>query len=95
MWVEVYVADDVAARADQVERLELRLLFSADIDIKQVGVKFNGIKLQNAVKEAGWWMFSLTPRQTATGRNLLTVDGAKFVGREKPLSLEKVEVHVK
>lgn len=94
-WVEVYVADDIAGRAEQVERVELRLQLSGDIDPRQVGVKFNGIKLQNPVKEAGWWILALTPRQTAMGRNLLSLNCGKSVNRENLISLEKVEVRVK
>lgn len=94
-WVEVPVADDVAAQSDRVGRLELRLQLSADADPEQVAVKFNGIKLQNPAKEDAWWIFALVPRQASSGRNLLTPDGGRSVERGKPVTLEKVEVHVR
>ena len=94
-WVEVPVADDVAAQSDRVARLELRLQLSADADPEQVAVKFNGIKLQNPAKEDAWWIFALVPHQASSGRNLLTLDGGRSVERGKPVTLEKVEVHVR
>ena len=93
-WVEVYLADDIAAAAERVERVELRLLLSSDVDPQLVRVKFNGITLRDPVRDSGWWAFALTARQTAVGRNLLAVDGSRVDEREQPLSLEKVEVHV-
>ena len=94
-WVEVSLADDIAARANQVDRLELRLQLSADAAPEQIVVKFNGIKLRPQKQEGNWWVSALTPQQTATGRNLITLDGAKPGGHEHAISLEKVEVHVK
>lgn len=94
-WVEVSLADDIAARANQVDRLELRLQLSAETPSEQIVVKFNGIKLRPEKQESNWWVSALTPQQTATGRNLITLDGAKPGGHEHAISLEKVEVHVK
>ena len=94
-WVEVSVADDIATQAKQIESLELRLLLAGDIDSKKLEVKFNGIQLRNPTIKGDWWTFALTPRQTAVGRNLLAVRAPKLVAGEKPISVEKVEVHVK
>ncbi|MFN0051792.1 MAG: family 10 glycosylhydrolase [Planctomycetales bacterium] len=94
-WVEVSVADKLAAQTNQVERIELRLQLSAATEPDKVAVKFNGIKLQDPAIQDVWWTYSLTPRQTAQGRNLLTLDASKSGGGEKPIALEKVEVHVK
>lgn len=94
-WVEVFLADDIAARANQVDRLELRLQFSADTALEQIAVKFNGIKLQCQKHEGDWWVSALTSQQTAIGRNLLTLDRPGPSGLEHAVSLEKVEVHVK
>ena len=93
-WVEVYVADDVAARAEQVKRLQLRLQVSGEPHPQHVWVKFNGIRLQNPVLDTGWWSFALTPKQMAVGRNLLTVRYPRPGAAESPITLEKVEVHV-
>ncbi|MFN0125897.1 MAG: hypothetical protein ACKV19_04330 [Verrucomicrobiales bacterium] len=94
VWVEVYVADDIATQAKQVERLELRLQLTGGIDLKKAEVKFNGINMQNPTIKADWWTFTLTPRQRALGRNLLAIRHPKPGIDEKPISLEKVEVHV-
>ena len=108
VWVEVYVADDVAAAGEAVQRLQLRLLISGDPDPRRVGVKFNGVELRDPqvaaapppAREAridgqgNWWTYGLTPRQMATGRNLLTLLTAPTDGTERATLLEKVEVHV-
>ena len=95
VWVEVYLADDIAARANQVDRLELRLQLSADTAPEQIAVKFNGIKLRPQKQEGNWWVSALTPHQTATGRNLITMDLADRGEIEQAITLEKVEVHVR
>ncbi|MBM4003445.1 MAG: hypothetical protein FJ295_09190 [Planctomycetes bacterium] len=94
-WVEVSLADDIAAQAQRVERLELRLEFSANARPEGIAVKFNGIPLQPQKQEGNVWLAKLAPQQTAVGRNLLTVDGAAAAMRAPAVSLEKVEVHVK
>lgn len=93
-WVEVSVADDLAAQPRTVDRLELRLEISGEPAPGQLGVKFNGATLQDPQISDRWWVFKLTPAKMAVGRNLVTVDGGKFDERRNPITLEKVEVHV-
>ncbi len=93
-WVEVYVADDAAAHADRVERLELRLQTSGEPDPQHVWVKFNGVELRDPMIDAGWWTYALNPQQMAVGRNLLTVRYTRPGAAKKPIALEKVEVHL-
>ncbi len=93
-WVEVYVADDVAAVAERVKRLQLRMQISGKPDPQYVGVKFNGIKLGGPQVDADWWIYQLTPRQMAVGRNLLAVRYTHPSAATNPIALEKVEVHV-
>jgi len=94
-WVEVYVADDLANPAEPIERLELRLFFSSKADPKQVRVKFNGSLLRDPVVEDLWSTYRLNAQQLALGRNLVTLDDTSPQPRDKPLSLEKVEIHVR
>jgi hypothetical protein len=93
-WVEVSVADDLSAQSRTVDRLELRLEISGEPAHGQLGVKFNGVRLQDPQISDRWWVFTLTPGKLAAGRNLVTVDGGKFDERRNPITLEKVEVHV-
>ena len=107
-WVEVYVADDVAAAAEEVERLQLQLLISGDPIRESIGVKFNGIDLRDPRitvtsppprdpqidGQGHWWTYALTPRHLAVGRNLLTMRCLSSGTAEEPVVLEKVEVHV-
>ena len=93
-WVEVYVADDLLARAEQVEGLELQLLLSTAIAAEHLEIKFNGIRLQPPVQAADWLTYGLTPRHLVLGRNLLTLNWVAPSGHEQAVSLEKVEVHV-
>ncbi len=92
-WVEIYVADEVAACADRVQSLRLRLQISGGPDPQSVLVKFNGIELRNPAVEADWWVYKLQPQQMAVGRNLLTIRHPVPAG-VKPITIEKVEVHV-
>jgi hypothetical protein len=92
-WVEVSVADDLAAQSRTVDRLELRLEISGEPAPGQLGVKFNGVRLRDPQVSDRWWVFKLTPAKMAVGSNLVTVDGGKFDERQKPITLEKVEVH--
>jgi hypothetical protein len=88
------VADDVAAQAADVEQLDLRLLFSKDVEPPDCGIKFHGIELHDPVEDANWWSFALAPKQMAVGRNLVTVDCHRAGSRGISVSLEKVEIHV-
>lgn len=94
-WVEVHVADDVTSLAKPIERIELRLSYSAKADPQQVRVKFNGILLRDPVSKELWSIYRLTREQLATGRNLVTLDDSSSQSRDKPLAIEKVEVHVR
>ncbi|MBM4074748.1 MAG: hypothetical protein FJ267_03805, partial [Planctomycetes bacterium] len=94
-WVEIHVADDVTSPAEPIERLELRLLYSAKADPQQVRVKLNGILLRDPVVEDLWSIYRLTREQLATGRNLVTLDDSSSQSRDKPLAIEKVEIHVR
>ena len=94
-WVEVSLADDFAAQANQIDQLELRLQLSTDTAPEQIAVKFNGIKLRPQKQDGNWWVSALTPHQTATGRNLITMDLADRGELEQAITLEKVEVHVR
>jgi len=93
-WVEIDVADDVGARADCVERLQLRLLFTGKPGPESMQVKFNGIELHDPMQEEGWWIFPLKPWQMALGRNLLTVRDNRPPATANLIILEKVEVQV-
>ena len=53
-WVDLYVADDLHDRAAAIERLELRLLFSPQVDAQRVRVKINGSLLQDPNTEDHW-----------------------------------------
>ena len=94
-WLEVHVADDLTDAAEQIERLEIRLLLSDKADPQQVRVKLNGILLRDPAIENLWSIYRLTPQQLALGRNLVTLDDSSPQPRNKPLALEKVEVHVR
>jgi len=108
VWVEVYVADDVAAYAQHVERLQLRLLISGNPNVEGLGVKFNGVELHDPridtaeppLREARidghgqWWTSELSPSYMAPGCNLLTVLKAPTNRARRTTRLEKVEVHV-
>jgi hypothetical protein len=94
-WVEVHVADDLTNPAAPIERLELRLLLSSKTDPQQVRVKLNGILLRDPASEDHWSIYRLTREQLAVGRNLVTLDDSSSQSRDKPLALEKVEVHVR
>ncbi len=71
----------------------MRLEISGEPAPEQLGVKFNGIRLQAPQISDSWWVFKLTPGKMAEGRNLLTVDGGRPDERKNPIILEKVEVH--
>ncbi len=94
-WVEVHVADDLTDSAEQSERLELRLLFSAKSEPQQVRVKLNGLLLRDPAIKDLWSIYQLTPQQLAVGRNLVTLDDSSPQPRDKPLALEKLEIHVR
>lgn len=94
-WVDVYVADDLHDRAAQIERLELRLLFSLPVDAQRVRVKLNGSLLQDLNTEEPWLAFRLDAKQLAVGRNLVTPDDSSPQRRDQPVSLEKAEIHVR
>ena len=94
-WVEVYVADAIAARARELDHLELRLQMSGRPDPRTCRVKFNGIQLAEPQIDGDWWTFALNAKMLAVGRNLVAVDGRKSVSKGKEVSIEKVEVHVK
>ena len=93
-WVEISVADDIVAHVHQLDGIDLRLQISGEPS-KQLGIKFNGIQLREPEISGDWWRFSLTSAQMAVGRNLLTVDRDRSDQRKVPITLEKVEVHVK
>ena len=94
-WVEVHVADDLTNPAAPIERLELRLLLSSKTDPQQVRVKLNGILLRDPASEDHWSIYRLTREHLAVGRNLVTLDDSSSQSHDKPLALEKVEVHVR
>lgn len=108
VWVEVYVADDVAGSAQHVERLQLRLLISGNPNAEGLRVKFNGVELHDPqidtaeppLREARidghgqWWTFELSPSHIAPGRNLLTVLRTPSDKADYTTLLEKVEVHL-
>jgi len=94
-WVEIYVADDIADRADHVQQLELRLQLSAGVDPDNVTIKLNGIVLQTPVVQDGWWLFTLKPFHMATGRNLVMLDASSQTDNHaRSRSLEKLEIRV-
>ncbi len=94
-WVEAYVADDVSNPETPIDRLELRLLFSSKTEPQQVRVKLNGILLRDPGIEDLWSIYRLTREQMALGRNLVTLDDSSPQPREKPIALEKLEIHVR
>ena len=55
----------------------------------------DGITLRPQKQEGNWWVSALTPHQTATGHNLITLDLADPGELEQAITLEKVEVHVR
>lgn len=94
-WVDLYVADELSDRADQIERIELRLLLSPKVDPNQVRIKLNGIQLHDPKIDGQWTVFGLNARQPAVGQNLVTLDASASSGRDQPVSLEKAELHVR
>ena len=90
-WVELNVADSVAERREQIERLELRLLVSGSPKPNELAVKLNGINLRQPTINADCWTWKLAPGMLALGRNLVAVDTSQ---RDRSITLEKVEIHV-
>lgn len=76
------------------EGLELRLLLSA-ISGPQVRVKLNGSFPRKYAIEDFWSNCGLTPQQLAAGRNLMTLDDSLPLSRDKPITLENVEIHIR
>ena len=90
-WVELNVADSVAERREQIERLELRLLVSGSPKPNELADKLNGINLRQPTINADCWTWKLAPGMLALGRNLVAVDTSQ---RDRSITLEKVEIHV-
>ena len=70
-------------------------MLSLKTDPRQVRVKFNGILLRDSASEDLWSIYRLTPQQLAAERNLVTLDESSPQPRDKPIAVEKVEVHAR
>lgn len=90
-WLELYVADDVAADAAQVESIELRILLSGMTGADSVEAKLNGILLPAPTRGDEWQVFHPRPQQFAVGENLITL---RLSDPDRVATIEKVEVHV-
>ncbi len=88
----VYVADDLPANHDRLNRIDLRLLLSGAPVQDVIQVKLNGILLSEPTRGGGgWWIYSLTPRHFALGPNLVSV---RVPGAPEAITIEKLEVQV-
>ena len=92
----LYVSDDLAACADRIKDLQLRILLSGTETKDVIEVKLNGVLLPApTVRKDGWRIFAPTPRTFAVGRNLVSVRlPPNEPTPDKPVVIEKVEAHV-
>ena len=67
------------ARKDMIDRLEVRL---------------NGMLLDRAIVDAGWFVFDTNPNLFAMGINLVGIRGLGRDSQEAAVTVEKVEAHV-
>ena len=67
------------ARKDMIDRLEVRL---------------NGMLLDRAIVDAGWFVFDTSPKQFAVGINLVGIRVTERDSQRTPITVEKVEAHV-
>jgi hypothetical protein len=82
----LYVGDDLAANADRVAVLDLRILLSGAASTDEIEVKLNGVLLPPpGVVDGVWRFFAPTARQFAVGPNLI------YIRAKRPMMVEKIE----
>ena len=67
------------ARKDMIDRLQVRL---------------NGVLLDRAIVDAGWFVFDVDPKLFAVGINLVGISVTGRDSREAAMTVEKIEGHV-
>ena len=92
--VSLYVADDLAANAERVKRIELRVLMPGVPVETGLEVKLNGVLLPGPISHKdGWWTYTPTPQDFAVGPNLISMRLWPLPTRAER-AVTGVEVHV-
>ena len=62
--------------------------------IDRLEVRLNGMLLDRAIVDAGWFVFDTSPKQFAVGINLVGIRVTERDSQRAPITVEKVEAHV-